>query len=347
MRYQRQIVLSEIGQLGQEILRSARVLVVGAGGLGHPAIQYLSRMGVGTIGVVDGDVVDESNLHRQVLFDPDDIGKNKALVIEEKFKAKREPARIVPYSFYLDKKLALEIMPGYDLVLDGTDNFESKLLINDVCCLLDKPMVYGSISQFEGHVSVFWKRHGPCYRCLVKDKPSSNIRNCADAGVVGALPGIIGAIQAMEALKLLLMSETQNQFRPLIGCLQVFDFSGNESLKLSLPIRSNCLCRKAYTDVADIDDFRLPVCSAPLKSELIDVREPDELSEFSVEGVLHWPLSRMLNGDLPSIPRDGKITTICKSGVRAERASEILRSNGFLKASYTKESIYGYQSGQK
>lgn len=344
MRYQRQILLSEIGEQGQKKLQSAKVLVVGAGGLGHPAIQYLVAMGVGQIGVIDGDVVSETNLHRQVLFNSNDIEKNKAEVIKEYFQKRNESHSIKPYNLFLNKKIALDLFPEYDVIIDGTDNFETKFLINDVCCLYDKPMVYGSISQFEGQVSVFWKRYGPCYRCLVKQKPLSKIQNCAEAGVVGILPGIIGAMQAMETLKVLLKDQNSNTFKPLIGRISVFNFLDNTTLNLNLARRKNCLCQCENLKASGIEELTVQQCRVQSANELIDVRELDELTEFNIPGVRHWPLSKLLQGEFPPVAKDEKLIAICKSGVRAEKASEILKTNGYLKVSFTKESIYGYQA---
>lgn len=344
MRFQRQILL--LGHSGQEALISSKVLIIGAGGLGHPAIQYLAAMGVGSLGIVDGDTVSESNLHRQIIFDINDIGKNKAQVIEEKIKFRKEPIKVTAYPQFLDKKLALEVFPHYDLVLDGTDNFESKFLINDLCCFLNKPMVYGSVSQFEGHVSVFWKDNGPCYRCLVPQKPSTQIQSCADAGVIGVLPGIIGSMQALEAMKILLYLKGQRKFETLLGFLKIFNFEDNSVFHLKLLKRSNCFCSQKQIRLQDIKEISDVFCSTPLKAELIDVRELNEYKEFNIEGALHWPLSKLLQGELPQLSSEKEWITICKSGTRAEKASAIFRANGYSKVSFTKESIYGYQNRQ-
>lgn len=345
MRFQRQIQLSEVGREGQEVLRASRVLVIGAGGLGHPVIQYLSSMGVGTMGVVDGDIVSENNLHRQVIFESRDIGRNKAEVIREKFQLRREPTDFVSYSRYLDKRLALEIFPQYDLVVDSSDNFETKFLINDICCLLRKPMIYGAISQFEGQVSVFWNAHGPCYRCFIREKPITKIKTCVDSGVVGVLPGIIGCVQAMEAFKTLqYLKRGENRLKILLGSVQIFDFANNSNLILRLGIRSDCLCQNSKIQESAIADVEIRHCSIPRAAQLIDVREAEELGEFVVAEALHWPLSRLLKEEFPDQPLGEHRVAICGSGDRAEEASEIFRAHGFENVTFTQESIYGYQT---
>ncbi|MCC6278918.1 MAG: HesA/MoeB/ThiF family protein [Oligoflexia bacterium] len=348
MRYLRQIRLPEIGQFGQQVIGKSRVLVVGAGGLGHPVIQYLAALGVGSIGVVDGDVVSESNLHRQILFDANDIGKNKATVIHNKFRLRKEPCEIIPYDRYLTKSLALELFLQYDLIIDGTDNFDSKFLINDVCLLYSKPMIYGSVSQFEGQLSVFWKGRGPCYRCLHSEKPRSQIENCAEAGVIGISPGIIGAMQAMEAFKIIMiLNEDQRTFSSLLGYLQVFNFIDASVVKLALPVLKTCLCQKTDFQIQDIEHGNFTMCYRSDVSDLLDVRETDEYSNQEDLRIERWPMSKLLNGEFPNYQMDRKIVTICKSGARAEKSAEILRSKGYYGASFTMESIDEYQVGPK
>lgn len=202
-RYKRHLVLDQIGEQGQIKLKEAKVLVVGAGGLGCPALQYLACAGIGTIGVIDGDEVDLSNLHRQVLFNDNDIGKNKALIAGKKLIALNPEIKVKTYSTYLDTKNAKEIISEFDIVLDGTDNFEAKYLINDITLELEIPLVYGAIYKLEGQVSVFNYQNGPCYRSLFPEIEGS-APNCSEVGVLGILPGIIGLYQANEVIKICL-----------------------------------------------------------------------------------------------------------------------------------------------
>ncbi len=343
MRFQRQIILDEIGNDGQAKLHESKVLVVGGGGLAHPVVQYLMAMGIGIVGIIDGDEVSESNLHRQVLFDEDDIGKNKAQVIGEKYSLRKEFGKIQIYKNYLDKKMALDIFENYDVVIDATDNFESKFLINDTCCLFDKPMIYGSVSQFEGQVGVFWRSQGPCYRCFIKDIPKSKIKNCAEAGVVGVLPGIIGTMQAMETLKVLLLGLV-NSMKPLIGKISTFDFLNNQFNTLNLKKRNGCLCSSVQIMESDIINFNKESFCNLSTQFLLDVREVNEFSEFQIEGVKHWPLSRIISKEYPNIPREQKIVAICISGTRAEKAVVLLRENGFRNVTFTRKSIYDYKT---
>jgi len=350
-RYQRQILLPEIGGRGQQALLSSRVLIVGAGGLGHPVFQYLVAMGVGQVGIMDGDLVDESNLHRQILFSARDIGKNKADCLKDHFSCRDEVTQIVAYPFFVNKKTALEVFPDYDLIVDGTDNFQAKFLINDVCCFLNKPMIFGSISQFEGQVSVFWRGHGPCYRCLVPEIPKARIQSCAEAGVVGALPGAIGCTQSMEVLKTLLNMKTEGRKLPVLsGKLQVFDFLEGSARTLTVPTRPSCGCQKSAFAVSDISEKGASheACSMEgvIQGLLLDVREPVEWDAFHIEGSLHWPLSRMESGELPKHLHGEKLTAVCVSGSRAARATEILNEHGFA-IGFTRRSIYGLENWNK
>ena len=203
-RYNKQIILPEIKLEGQEKLRSAKVLVIGAGGLGCPVLQYLAAAGVGTLGIVDGDKVEISNLQRQVLYTADNIGQSKAIVAERKLRALNPHINTHTYPVFIDSKNALELMRTYDIIVDGSDNFATRYLINDACIILDKPMVSGAIYKFEGQVSVFNYNNGPTYRCIFPEPPNADESpNCAEIGVIASLPGIIGTIQANEVIKII------------------------------------------------------------------------------------------------------------------------------------------------
>lgn len=348
-RFQRQEILPEVGRRGQELLRGSRVLIVGAGGLGHPALQYLVGMGVGEIGIIDGDTVQESNLHRQILFKDTDVGLNKANCAKRFYKERQESVTINAYPFFLSKDSAVTIFPEYDVVIDGTDNFQTKFLINDVCVYLDKPLVYGSVSQFEGQVSVFWGSKGPCYRCLVPDVPRARIRNCAESGIIGAIPGIIGSAQAFEAFKVLMCKGDQSStLLPSFGVLQHFDFAKNESRSIKIPRRKYCCCSNAKFDLVNIDDIEMnsEECAYDETRIFLDVREEKEWAEFHLPDIPNWALSRLESGDLPVHLKSKKVTAICVSGARAERAFRLLVDKGF-DINFTCRSIYGLENWKR
>ncbi len=345
MRFQRQTILTEVGEAGQRFLNQSKVLIVGAGGLGHPALQYLIGMGIGHIGLVDGDVVDESNLHRQILFSKKDLGRNKAECLASLFREREETCVIKAYPFFLNKKTAFEIFPGYDVILDGSDNFSTKFLINDVCCVLSKPMVFGSISQFEGQIASFWKKMWPCYRCFVPEIPRAKIQNCTEAGVVGALPGIVGSMQALEVMKLIfLMNKHKTSLTPLLGKLMSFDLAYNIFNTFDLAVKTNCKCHASGFDADSVTDIEIPAlsCVSASKGLLLDVREKEEWDQFHIPSSIHWPLSLLESGRFPEQLRDQQMTAICKSGIRAEIACQMMRDKGF-KINFTKQSVYGIE----
>ena len=218
-RYSRHLIMPEVAMEGQERLKASKVLCIGAGGLGSPVIMYLAAAGVGTIGIVEFDVVDETNLQRQIIHGQSDVGKSKAQSAKETIAEINPNVNVVLHETRLDSTNALDIIKDYDLIVDGTDNFPTRYLVNDACVLLHKPYVWGSIFRFEGQVSVFWADQGPCYRCLYPEPPPPGmVPSCAEGGVLGVLPGIIGSIQAMEAIKLLL-----DLGDPLVGRLMAYD----------------------------------------------------------------------------------------------------------------------------
>ncbi|MBI3016956.1 MAG: molybdopterin-synthase adenylyltransferase MoeB, partial [Deltaproteobacteria bacterium] len=251
-RYQRQILPPEIGKLGQEKLKASRLLIVGVGGLGSPAALYLALAGVGRVGLVDFDQVDLSNLHRQILYREEDVGKPKLQIAKEKLNALNPQTQVDLYETKLTAQNALDILKNYDVILDGTDNFQTRLLVNDACFFLKKPNVYGSIFKFEGQLSVFDTREGsltrgPCYRCLYPEPPAQSlIPNCAEAGVLGVLPGIVGTLQATEALKLLL-----GIGKSLVGKLLFFDTLSMKFNEMQFQKRRDCqLCGETPTIVS-------------------------------------------------------------------------------------------------
>ncbi len=364
-RYSRHIILKDFGIEGQEKLKSARVLVIGAGGLGSPLLLYLAAAGVGTIGIVDYDVVDETNLQRQVLFTVDDVGKPKADTAAKRLAALNPLIQIVPYSVPFTSANAMEIIRGYDVVADGTDNFQTRYLINDACVMLGKPNVYGSIFQFDGQVSVFnytdaGGNLGPNYRDLYPTPPPPGmVPSCAEGGVLGVLPGIVGALQANEVLKVI-----TGCGEPLSGKLFLFDALKFETriLKFSRD-DSNPLNGKnpTITQLIDYDEFcGLKTASSQtsineigaveLKQwidskkqfQLIDVREPFEHDLVNIGGEL-IPLSA-IEENLARISKNKPVVVYCKTGVRSAKAIKQLLNNGLFELYNLKGGIIAYIS---
>ena len=360
IRYSRHFSLGQIGLEGQRILKQARVLCIGAGGLGSPLLLYLAAAGVGTLGIVDDDLIELSNIHRQILYSSNELGLNKSNVAQTKLKSINPNVEINAHNVRITQENILDIMKNYDLVADGTDNFSTRYLVNDACFHLKKVNVYASIFQFEGQCSVFTADHGPCYRCLFPEQPSPQfIPNCAEGGVLGVLPGIMGLIQATEVIKQILkigepltgrlltfdaLAMAFREFKihhnpkcPLCqGMMQFGDFSYNSS---------ECQISKKYIDVLTPigifsqnkipDEFTDELTPQNLyhlienKKELclIDVREPYEREICHLAG-LFIPL-----GNLPhriqELNRNQQIVVYCKSGIRGRKAVNILREAGF------------------
>jgi molybdopterin/thiamine biosynthesis adenylyltransferase/rhodanese-related sulfurtransferase/molybdopterin converting factor small subunit len=353
-RYSRHLILPEVGLEGQRKLKEAKVLVVGAGGLGSPLLLYLAAAGVGTIGIVDFDMVDFSNLQRQIVHTEKDVGRKKTDSAAEKIRMINSSVKVVKYEERLTSENALSIIKDYDIVIDGTDNFPTRYLVNDACVLLGKPNVYGSIFRFEGQVSVFDARKGPCYRCLYESPPPPGlVPSCAEGGVLGVLPGIIGTIQAMEAIKLIL-----NEGEPLIGRLLLFDAMKMRFRELKLRKNPECpVCGEHPTITHLIDyeefcglgrgnDYADEITVSELKKRLdageplvlIDVREPQEWEINRIKGARLIPL-----GDLPSrvneLSTADEIVVYCKVGGRSAYAARFLRDLGFRKVKNLKGGI--------
>lgn len=334
--YQRQICLDEIGEVGQLKLKRSKVLVVGAGGLGCPVLQYLSAAGVGTIGIADFDQIDASNLHRQVLFSYSSLGKSKALEAKKRLLENNPFIDIETIIEGITIGNAEEVISRFDLVVDCTDNYNTRYLINDSCVLLNKPLVYGAIYKFEGQVSVFNYNKGPSYRCLYNEPPAEkSIANCATTGVIGVLPGIIGSLQANEALKLILEIG-----KPLSGKLLQYNAQTNqfdhflvkrkphpiydrllEEKKLD-PKRYNSLpnCRIEVHEI-DWNQFEHLLDEKP---QLIDVRELDEAPQLKIGNVLNIPLGQLENR-ISEIDREKQTIVFCQSGKRSKKAIQFLQ----------------------
>lgn len=349
LRYARHLILPEVGREGQKRLKGAKVLLVGTGGLGSPLALYLAAAGVGTLGLVDFDVVDETNLQRQVLHGTSDVGRRKIDSAEDRLREINPHVRVVKHDVRLTSENALEILAPYDVIADGSDNFPTRYLVNDACALLGKPNVYGSIHRFEGQVSVFWAEKGPCYRCLFRDPPPPGlVPSCAEAGVLGVLPGVVGSLQALEVLKLLL-----GIGEPLIGRIQLFDGLAMRWRELKLRKDPECpLCGDRPTIDALIDYERfcagvpegepsraeVPELSpADLKARLdrgerltvLDVREPHEweIANLARYGARLIPLGE-LTERLEEIPRSEEVVVHCLAGGRSLRAARQILAAG-------------------
>jgi len=353
-RYSRQLVLPELGPQGQRKLKQSSALIVGAGGLGIPASLYLTAAGVGRIGIMDGDVVEKSNLHRQLIYSEEDVGRPKALVAGERLQHANPHAHVEPQEARLTSANALEILKGYDVVVDCTDNFPTRYLINDACVLLGKPDVYASVFRFDGQASVFDARRGPCYRCLFPDPPPpDSVQDCAAAGVLGVLPGILGSIQAVEAMKLLL-----GHGEPLVGrllLLNATEMSFNElrfKKNRSCPV---CGANPTVTKLIDYEEFCGARTTLPRVGEitpkelrqmldsagnlvLLDVREPFEHELCRIEGSKLIPLGE-LGQRIRELDRSVDTVVYCRVGERSARAVEILTSEGFQRVRNLKGGI--------
>jgi adenylyltransferase/sulfurtransferase len=349
-RYSRHLILPEVGMEGQKKLKAAKVLCVGTGGLGSPLALYLAAAGIGTLGLVDFDVVDSSNLQRQIIHSTKDIGRPKIDSAEEKLKALNPFINIVKYETMLTSANALEIIREFDVVADGTDNFQTRYLVNDACVLTGKPNAYGSIFRFEGQASVFATKDGPCYRCLYPEPPPPGlVPSCAEGGVLGILPGLVGVIQATEAIKLIL-----GKGEPLIGRLLLVDALNMNFRQLKVRKNPDCpVCgtHPSVTELIDYDQFcgivppmptenamnngipQLSVTDFKHKQDagedifLLDVREPYEFQIANIGGHL-IPL-----GDLPArmseLDSSREIVVHCKMGGRSQKAAEFLQQAGF------------------
>ena len=353
-RYARHIALPEVGLEGQTRLKASRVLCVGAGGLGSPLAMYLAAAGVGTIGIVDFDAVDMSNLQRQILHGTDDVGRSKLDSATESLAKVNPLVEVVPHDARLTSANALEILTGYDVVIDGTDNFPTRYLVNDACVLLGIPNVYGSVFRWEGQVSVFATKGGPCYRCLFREPPPPGlVPNCAEGGVLGVLPGIIGSMQAMETVKLLLgVGDT------LAGRLLIFDALEMSWREIALRRHPECpVCAEEPTqtelidyevfcgvstegDVAasdeagSIESVEASVVSGLVDSDappfLLDVREPWEwaVSSLADRGARLIPLGE-LGARLGEVPKETPVVVYCRSGQRSRNAARELVAAGY------------------
>ncbi len=351
-RYSRHLIMPEVAMEGQKRLKAAKILCIGTGGLGSPLSLYLAAAGIGTLGLADFDVVDLSNLQRQIIHFTSDVGRPKIDSAEEKLKAVNPELTVIRHEHTVDSSNALEMFGGYDVIVDGTDNFPTRYLVNDACVLLGKPNVYGSIFRFDGQATVFFPPHGPCYRCLYPEPPPPDlVPNCAEGGVLGILPGLIGVVQATEAVKLILGTGT-----PLIGRLLLYDALDMSFREMKVRKNPRCpICGEAPTirKLIDYQEF----CGIPhrgpspptggtkqldeitpqeLKALLdgrerpliLDVRNPEEIAICRIAGSTVIPLPELSNR-LGELDRSRAIVVHCKSGVRSAKAIALLQAAGF------------------
>jgi adenylyltransferase/sulfurtransferase len=352
-RYSRHLIIPEIGMAGQKRLKNAKVLCVGAGGLGSPALLYLAAAGVGTLGIVDFDVVDESNLQRQIIHGQSDIGRPKAQSARDSITEINPYVNVVLHEEALDSDNALEIFEPYDLIVDGTDNFATRYLVNDACVLLGKPYVWGSIYRFDGQASVFWAEYGPCYRCLYPEPPPPGmVPSCAEGGVLGVLCGSIGSIQVNEAIKVI-----TGVGEPLAGRLMIYDALEMSYRTVRVRKDPECaICGKnpTVTGLIDYDAFcgavsadaqeaasGSTISATDLKEMLdrkddiflVDVREPNEYEIVSIPGATLIPKDQFITGAaLERLPQDKRIVLHCKSGARSAEVLAIIKNAGFSDA---------------
>jgi len=342
-----------VGKTGQRRLKNAKVLCVGAGGLGSPALMYLAAAGVGTLGIIDFDVVDESNLQRQVIHGTSDVGKSKAVSAMETINEINPLVTVNLHEERLDSDNAMQIFADYDLIVDGTDNFATRYLVNDACVLLGKPYVWGSIFRFDGQASVFWAEHGPCYRCLYPEPPPPGmVPSCAEGGVLGVLCATVGSIQVNEAIKLI-----TGIGEPIAGRLMIYDALDMTFRSVKVRKDPECpVCGKnpTITELIDYEEFCGVVSEDAQKAAagstisatelkalldgddeifLVDVREPNEYEIVSIPGATLIPKGEFLSGGaLERLPQDKRIVLHCKSGQRSAEALAVVKDAGFSDA---------------
>jgi sulfur-carrier protein adenylyltransferase/sulfurtransferase len=352
-RYSRHLIIPDVGMAGQKRLKNAKVLVVGAGGLGSPALLYLAAAGVGTLGIVDFDTVDESNLQRQIIHGVSDVGKSKAESAKESIEEVNPYVKVILHKERLDSDNVMEIFEPYDLIVDGTDNFATRYLVNDAAVLLHKPYVWGSIYRFDGQASVFWADYGPCYRCLYPEPPPPGmVPSCAEGGVLGVLCASIGSIQVNEAIKLITgIGES------LSGRLMIYDALEMSYKTVKINKDPDCaVCGKnpTVTELIDYEAFcgavseeaEAAVVGSTISAKdlaamldrgddflLVDVREPNEYEIVSIPGATLIPKGEFLNGSaLERMPQDKQIVLHCKSGARSAEVLAVLKAAGFSDA---------------
>jgi molybdopterin/thiamine biosynthesis adenylyltransferase/rhodanese-related sulfurtransferase len=362
-RYSRHLIIPDVAMDGQKRLKNAKVLCVGAGGLGSPALMYLAAAGVGTLGIVEFDTVDESNLQRQIIHGQSDIGRSKAESARDSVREINPYVNVVLHEERLDSENVMEIFAQYDLIVDGTDNFATRYLVNDACVLLNKPYIWGSIYRFDGQASVFWSEYGPCYRCLYPEPPPPGmVPSCAEGGVLGVLCASIGSIQVTEAIKVLTgIGES------LVGRLMIYD--ALEMTYRTVKVRKDpecAVCGKnpTVTELIDYEAFCGAVSEEAVEAakdstitprtlkqwidegqniQIIDVREPAEYEIVSIPGSTLIPKNEFIMGEaLSKLPQDKRIVLHCKSGVRSAEVLAIVKAAGFADAVHVGSGVIGW-----
>jgi len=362
-RYSRHLIIPDVGVTGQKRLKNAKVLCVGAGGLGSPALMYLAAAGVGTLGIVEFDTVDESNLQRQIIHGQSDIGRKKSESARDSVREINPYVNVVIHDTALSNDNVFDIFGQYDLIVDGTDNFATRYLVNDACVLLGKPYVWGSIYRFDGQASVFWAEHGPCYRCLYPEPPPPGmVPSCAEGGVLGVLCASVGSIQVTEAIKLL-----AGIGEPLLGRLVVYDALEMTYRQIRVRKDPNCaVCGEnpTVTELIDYEDFCGAVSEEAVAAtvgstitapelrdwldagkpiHLVDVREPAEYEIVRIPGSVLIPKNEILMGNaLADLPQDKQIVLYCKTGVRSAEALAALKGAGFRDAVHVQGGVVSW-----
>lgn len=326
-QYNRQLILPELGIVGQEKLKAAKVLIIGAGGLGCPVLQYLVAVGVGTIGIVDDDVIDISNLHRQILYGINDVGKPKAIVAKQKLEQLNPFVNINTYEERLTAENAAKLIDSYDVVIDGSDNFTTRYLVNDTCVVLGKTLVFGSIFKFEGHVSVFNHNNGPDYRDVFPEAPADDaIPNCDEIGVIGVLPGMIGTYMANEAIKIIcgigeVLSGKFLTLNALDNNISIFNVVKRKD---ALPQPEPVKVKQVIAEIS-MEEVNRWLNEIPDEIYLVDVREEYEFEEFNIGGI-NIPLYE-LKEQVNKLPADKKLVFCCKTGQRSKMAVQLLKND--------------------
>ena len=362
-RYSRHLIIPDVAMTGQKRLKNARVLAIGAGGLGSPVLMYLAAAGVGTLGIIEFDTVDESNLQRQIIHGYSDIGRSKAQSARDSIREINPLVNVVLHEVRLENDNVFEIFEQYDLIVDGTDNFATRYLVNDACVLLGKPYVWGSIYRFDGQASVFWAENGPCYRCLYPEPPPPGmVPSCAEGGVLGVLCASIGSIQATEAIKLLTGIGDS-----LIGRLMIYDALEMSYRTVRVRKDPECpICGKnpTITELIDYETFCGVVSDEAMVAAqgstivprelkqwiddgenifLVDVREPAEFEINRIPGALLIPKGEFLSGAaLSRLPQDKRVVVYCKSGIRSAEVLAIVKGAGFADAVHLGGGVVGW-----
>jgi adenylyltransferase/sulfurtransferase len=362
-RYSRHLIIPDVAMDGQKRLKNAKVLCVGAGGLGSPALMYLAAAGVGTLGIVEFDTVDESNLQRQIIHGQSDVGRSKAQSARDSVREINPYVEVRLHEERLDSSNVMELFAQYDLIVDGTDNFATRYLVNDACVLLNKPYVWGSIYRFDGQASVFWSEYGPCYRCLYPEPPPPGmVPSCAEGGVLGVLCASIGSIQVTEAIKVL-----TGVGEPLVGRLMIYDALEMSYRTVKVRKDPECaVCGKnpTVTELIDYEAFCGVVSDEAVEAAkdatitprtlkqwidqgediaIIDVREPAEYEIVSIPGATLIPKNEFVMGEaLAKLPQDKRIVLHCKTGVRSAECLAIVKGAGFSDAVHLGSGVIGW-----